>query len=81
MAHETSTPSTHQYTVLAFPEEDAWIAYVPALDIATQGDDRDHAFEMAQEAIALWLEVAIERGEDIPVEQGEASLRQIAVAV
>ncbi|MBA2454717.1 MAG: type II toxin-antitoxin system HicB family antitoxin [Chloroflexia bacterium] len=72
-------PNVHQYTVLVFPEDDAWVAFVPALDIATQGDDRDHAFQMAQEAIELWLEVAIERGEEIPVEQGEASLRQIVV--
>ena len=69
------------YTVLAFSEDDAWVAYVPALNIATQGDDRDHAFQMAREAMELWLEVAIKRGEEIPVEQGEASMRQIAVAV
>jgi predicted RNase H-like HicB family nuclease len=76
-----ASSTVHEYTVLAFPEEDAWVAYVPALDIATQGDDRDHAFEMAQEAIELWLQVAIERGEEIPVEHGEAALRHIAVAV
>lgn len=81
MPEKTREPNPYQYTVLMFPEDDAWVAYVPALDIATQGDDEEHVAAMARDAIELWITVALERGEEIPVEQGEPVVRQVAVAV
>jgi predicted RNase H-like HicB family nuclease len=78
---ETSSPLERQYTVLVFAEEDAWVAFVPALDIATQGESQEHAVEMARDAIELWITVAREHGEDIPVVHGPASMHQVAVTV
>ncbi|CAN5158096.1 hypothetical protein BH20CHL1_BH20CHL1_02310 [soil metagenome] len=40
-----------QYTVLVTRGERAWLAYIPALGIVTQGDDAEEAFGMAQDAI------------------------------
>jgi len=71
----------YAYAVLIFAEEDAWVAFVPTLDIATQGESQEHAVEMARDAIGLWISVAREQGEEIPVEHGPASMHQVAVSV
>lgn len=78
--HQNGTIS-RQYTVLVFSEDDTRIAFVPTLDIATQGDTQEHAVEMARDAIELWITVARERGEEIPVESGQPSMHQVAVTV
>ena len=81
MARKIREPNPYQYTVLIFPEDDAWVAYVPALNIATQGGDEEYAAAMARDAIKLWITVALERGEEIPIEHGAPVVRQVAVAV
>lgn len=44
-----------------------WCATVPSLPvIATSGDTLDETKDMVAEAIALWIEVAREKGESIP---------------
>ena len=76
MVQGTSAAESYQYTVLVTHEDDGWVAHIPALGIATQGDDVNHTFEMAQEAIEGWLEVALELGLGIPVEH-EPHVRQM----
>lgn len=74
-----TTSATHQYTVLVTQEDEIWLAHIPALGIVTQGDDVEHAFEMAQDAIKGWLEIAREDGEEIPVEH-HPHVRQVAIS-
>lgn len=76
MTQGTSALGNYQYTVLVTHEDDGWVAHVPALGIATQGDDVDHTFEMAQEAIEGWLETALELGMEIPIEH-DLHVRQV----
>ena len=45
-------------TAIIRPEEDAYFALNPELDIASQGDSRESALANLQEAVALFLEVA-----------------------
>ena len=53
-------------------EEGDWIIRVPLLKgLMTHGTTREHALEMLDEAMALWLEVALERGMEIPEPQVE----------
>jgi predicted RNase H-like HicB family nuclease len=76
MAQGASATGSYRYTVLVIHEEDGWVAHIPAIGIATQGDDVNHTFEMAQEAIEGWLEVALGLGMEIPIEH-EPHVRQI----
>lgn len=49
------------------PEDHAFLARVPELDnCTTHGDTRAEAAQMAEEAIALYVESLEERGLDIP---------------
>ena len=59
-----------RYTVLLYPEADGGFSVtVPALPgCFTQGDTVDEALANAREATELWLEVAKDRGEEIPNE-------------
>jgi len=43
-------------------EGDVWVASCDALDVASQGDDRDDAGRMLAEALHLFLESCLERG-------------------
>lgn len=70
------------YTTVVFysPDSNVYVADIPALGIATQGDTLDHAYEMAREAAELWIEDAIEHGDEIPGDR-DVSVRQITIAV
>jgi predicted RNase H-like HicB family nuclease len=71
----------HQYSVIVTydAEEAIYNASVPALGIVTDGFTIEHAFEMAEEAISLRVELARESGESLPVEDRPAELRLVAV--
>ena len=44
-----------------------WFAQIPLLPgCMTQGSSREDALKMLDEAKELWLEVALERGQEIP---------------
>ena len=70
------------YTAIVFysPDSDVYVADIPALGIATQGDTLDHAYEMAREAAELWLEDAIANGDGIPADC-DLDIRQITLSV
>lgn len=71
----------HRYSVIVTydAESGTYLADVPALDLMTYGFSVDHAFDMAEEAISLRVESAIEDGEPLPVEEHPAYVRQVAV--
>ena len=59
------------YTVVLAPEPHStrYTVSCPAMPgMNTFGEDRDDAIRMAQEAMSLWLEVAVEHGE-APLEE------------
>ena len=58
----------HTYKILLHKEaEGQYTVVVPALSgCITFGENIDHAIEMAQEAIELYIEELQERGEEIP---------------
>lgn len=60
-------------------ESNTYIADIPTLGIGTFGFSPNHAFEMAEEAISLWIETGVEDGLTIPVEDHPVQVRQIAV--
>jgi len=53
-------------------EDDVWIASCDALDVVSQGDNREDAGHMLSEALQLFLESCLERGtlEDVLRESG-----------
>ena len=51
--------------VVLIPSEDTWVAYVPALGIATDADSPDEAFSMAKEAVELKLEAGDQEALDL----------------
>jgi len=55
------------YDVIVFEEDEAFVAYCPELDISSCGDTVEHAKEMLQTAVRLFLEEAEKMGtlEDI----------------
>lgn len=56
------------YPIELIPDEDGyWFAQVPLLTgCMTQGSSRAEALTMLDEALALWLETALEEGIEIP---------------
>ncbi|MBZ0302604.1 MAG: type II toxin-antitoxin system HicB family antitoxin [Anaerolineae bacterium] len=56
------------YTIELTPDEDGvWVASIPLLKgCFTQGDSREEALVMLDEAKALWLETALEESISIP---------------
>lgn len=56
------------YTIeLQYDPEDAWFVRVKELPgCMSQGDSPEEAIEMIQEAMQLWLEVALEDGDPVP---------------
>jgi len=75
----------YTYTVLFEPDidEGGFVASVPALGIASQGETLDEARQMIQEAIAGYIEGLQQEGQPIPLEPAElaAQLRTEQVAV
>ena len=65
------------YEVVLSPEpEGGYSVFVPELpSVATQGETREEAFEMAKEAIEGYLEVMHEDGLPIPrIERGQVTV-------
>ena len=63
---------TYTFSVLLEPDEDAggFSVHVPALPgCHTEGDTREQAIEMAQDAITGYVESLLSHKEPIPVEQ------------
>ena len=81
MNDAVSTQSRHGFSVVVSHDTctNSYIADVPTLGLGTYGFSRDHAFEMAEEAISLWIETAQEDGVPIPVEDHPVEVRQVAV--
>ncbi|MBK8024693.1 MAG: type II toxin-antitoxin system HicB family antitoxin [Chloroflexi bacterium] len=63
------------YTIELTPDEDGvWFAAIPLLKgCMTQGDSREEALAMIDEARDLWLETALEEGISIPEPTGVMS--------
>lgn len=60
--------------------EDAWVAYVPALDhLSTFGETREEALSNVREAILGYLEAAQKEGIELNVQPTPAELVEIAV--
>lgn len=72
-----------RYTVLLFPGEDpeVYVAFVPGLDVATQGEGVEGALAAAREASVLAIEEMVERGEEILAEPPGAVVESIDVDV
>ena len=60
------------YTIELTPDEDGiWFASIPLLEgCMTQGDSRENALVMLDEAKELWLETALAEGIPIPEPAG-----------
>ena len=57
----------YEYTALVYHEADGWNATVPDLPgCYSCGDTFDEARAVIQEAMELWIEVALEQGESLP---------------
>ena len=53
---------TLKVQVEAFQEDGDWVAICPALDVASQGETREHAFKMLEEALIGYFECLSELG-------------------
>jgi len=58
----------YSFTILIEPNDpDGYLVTCPALPgLVTQGDTLDEAYEMAQDAIQIYVESLIEDGEPVP---------------
>lgn len=81
IAAQSPTSAQHQYSVIVTydPESGLYLADVPVLGFITEGFSVEHAFEMAEEAIAGRLETMAAHGQSIPVEKHPAQVRQVVV--
>lgn len=63
------------YSIELIPDKDGvWFASIPLLKgCMTQGDSREEALQMLDEAQELWLETALAEGIDIPEPVGIVS--------
>ncbi len=59
------------YSIELIPDEDGvWFAQIPLLPgCMTQGDSREEALHLLDEAKIIWLETALEEGIEIPEPQ------------
>ena len=79
---ETLGPNEFRYTVLFEPaEKGGYVVHIPALGIATQGEDLEDARAMAKDAILCTLEGMEKAGEELPREGPNAVAEQVAVAL
>jgi len=75
--------TNYGYTIVLTPDPDegGYTVTVPALPgCITEGDTRDEAIAMAQDAIALYLEDVIASGEPIPEEKEPTQVARVTVA-
>ncbi len=68
MQHAPVQVGEYSFTIIVEPNEpDGYLVTCPALPgLVTQGDTLDEAYEMAQDAIRVYLESLIANGEVIP---------------
>ncbi len=70
------------YTAVFDPaEEGGYVVWIPALSIATQGEDLDDARSMAEDAIRGYLACLRKHGEEIPIERDDPVIARIAVSL
>jgi predicted RNase H-like HicB family nuclease len=72
----------YRYSVILLPYEDGYSVSVPALGgVATMGETREEALEMARDLIALTVAGMIADGEEVILEErpGEAELCVVEV--
>ncbi len=65
------------------PDDHVWVSHVPCLNhLSTFGKTYSQAWEMTREAIALYLEVALEDNDPLPFprSQAEEVLAQLTLA-
>ena len=75
---------TYTYSVILEPDDEAggFAVHVPALPgCHTQGDTRDEAIAMAQDAITVYIESLLAHNEPIPVETDPAASVLVTVTV
>jgi antitoxin HicB len=67
----------YEYTVVIEPDEDGvYIATVPALPgCNTFGETKEEVHEMIKDAIRLYIEYLVARGEPIPQDVGTTKVR------
>ena len=67
---------TMKFPTVIYPDEDGmWIVECPAIpDCVSQGQTRDEAMENIKEAVALCLEVRVERGMPLTLETSDVEV-------
>lgn len=72
----------YDYTVVYVPDPDGgYVAEVPALGIATQGETLEEARTMAQDAIRGYIESLEKAGEPVPTEPRGSTRRVVTESV
>ena len=75
---------TYTFTVVLEPDDEAggFVAHVPVLPgCHTQGETREEAIAMAQDAVAGYVESLLAHNDPIPIESGAAGPVQITVTI
>ena len=71
-----------RYTILIYPDGDAYSVVVPALpDCITWGRTLDEAVASASEAIAGYVELLRDTGQDVPTEERPPFVTTVDVEV
>jgi len=71
-----------RYTILIYPDDDAYSVVVPALPgCVTWGRTLEEATANAEEAIAGYVEVLRKRGEDVPTEDHPPFVTTVSVEI
>ena len=75
-------PLAYRVILEADPDDGGFVVRIPAFPHAhTQGDDVDDALANAREVIELEIEVAIERGEELPAADADVPVRVERVVI
>ena len=75
---------TYTYTVILEPDDEAggFVVHVPALPgCHTEGDTREEAISMAQDAVTCYVESLLAHNEPIPVEANPSGAVLVTVTV
>jgi len=79
---ETVQSARYHYTAIFEPaEEGGYVVRIPALGIATQGEDLNDARTMAEDLIRCYLESLRKHGEEIPIEHGDPVTARLTVSL
>ncbi len=70
-----------RYTVILLPGQvsEVYVAFVPALDVVTQGDTVEEALVAARDAAMLAVRGMVKDGEEVPIERAPAIVETIDV--